>query len=310
MMEAYKAAQGQQALGESMMMPEYVQNSGALGALAMIAQAAAGHKLAKDATKTATERASEIFAEEQRREQEKAAAQAKAAEAAQARTWAREDQRDAAKAERERALVQMRIDEANRRAELGARSRIEAAAIAARGQGQGGGAAVLTPDEVKAMGLTPGTVAQRDRNGKISIVQAPQAAGENPKAVAANVMFEALDNLEQGFKSGRYNTGPLEGRLGGVTGDSDLQVMDSDIATVVSALRAIQRVPGSGAESDKELELLLNQAPTRLTDEPAALEIISRLRRKANQYSGAFGGQPAAPAAAPSSVDALLEKYR
>lgn len=74
MMEAYKAAQGQQALGESMMTPEYVQNSGALGALAMIAQAAAGHKLAKDATKTATERASEIFAEEQRREQEKAAA--------------------------------------------------------------------------------------------------------------------------------------------------------------------------------------------------------------------------------------------
>lgn len=87
--------------------------------------------------------------------------------------------------------------------------------------------------------------------------------------------------------------------------------MDSDIATIVSSLRAIQRVPGSGAESDKELELLLSQAPTRMTDENAALEIVGRLRRKANQYAGAFGGQAPQPAAsAPASVDALLEKYQ
>lgn len=284
---------------------QYVQNSGALGALAQALSMGIGGRVKRLADEKASDYAGRIFAEQQRQEQAAAEAQAKAEAERQARLWAREDQRDAAKADRERALVQMRIDEANRRAELGARSRIEAAAISARGQGQGGGAAVLTPDEVRAMGLTPGTVAQRDRSGKISIIQAPQAAGENPKAVAANVMFEALDNLEQGLKSGRYNTGPIEGRFGGATGDSNLQVMDSDIATVVSALRAIQRVPGSGAESDKELELLLNQAPTRLTDEPAALEIVGRLRRKANQYSGAFGAQGAAAAPAGGNADPL-----
>ena len=310
MMEAYKAAQGQQAFGESMMAPEYVQNSGALGALAMIAQAAAGHKLAKDATKTATERASEIFAEEQRREQEKAAAQAKAAEAAQARTWAREDQRDAAKAERERALVQMRIDEANRRAALQAQSRIDAARIGASGQRQGGGASVLTADEVKAMGLTPGTVAQRDRNGKISIVQAPKDAAPNPKEAAVAMVSDAINNLEAGYRSGQYNTGPLEGRFRQATGDSNLQVLQADVASAVSGLRALQRVPGSGAESDRELDILLRQMPTELTDEEAALKILERARAKVNQYAGSMGiAAPAAPAPS-GGIDALLDKYK
>ena len=289
---------------------QYVQNSGALGALAQALSMGIGGRVKRLADERASDYASRIFEEEQRLAAEQAQAQAKAEAERQAALWAREDKRDAAKGEREMALAQLRIDAADRRAAQTAEARIRAAQIGASGQGQGGGASVLTADEAKALGLTPGTVAQRDRNGKISILQAPQQAGENPKTVAAQVTFEALDNLEQGYKSGRYGTGPLEGRIRSASGDSDLQVMDSDIATIVSSLRAIQRVPGSGAESDKELELLLNQAPTRLTDEKAALEIVGRLRRKANQYAGAFGGQAPGPAAAPSSVDALLEKYQ
>lgn len=46
-----QSAASQQSLGESMMAPEYVQNSGLLGSLAMMAQAAAGKKMTGRAAK-------------------------------------------------------------------------------------------------------------------------------------------------------------------------------------------------------------------------------------------------------------------
>lgn len=310
MMEAYKSAQGDQQLAQELMRPEYASDSGALGALAMIAQTYAGRKMSKKADESASQYADRIFAEEQRMAQEQAAAQAKAEEARLNRTWAREDQRDAGRREHETALAQLRIDEANRRAALQAQSRIDAARIGASGQRQGGGASVLTADEVKAMGLTPGTVAQRDRNGKISIVQAPKDAAPNPKEAAVAMVSDAINNLEAGYRSGQYNTGPLEGRFRQATGDSNLQVLQADVASAVSGLRALQRVPGSGAESDRELDILLRQMPTELTDEEAALKILERARAKVNQYAGSMGiAAPAAPAPS-GGIDALLDKYK
>jgi hypothetical protein len=298
-------------MAQELMRPQYAQNSGGLGALAMIAQTYAGTRMRKKADESASEYAGRIFEEEQRQAAAQAEAAAKAQEAQLARQWAREDQRDETRAQREERLAMLRIDAADRRAAQTAEARIAAARIGASAAGQGGGAQVLSEDEARAIGLTPGTVAQRDRNGKISIVQAPRDAAPNPKEAAVAMIRDSLNNLEQGYRSGQYNTGPLEGRFRQATGDSNLQVLQADIASAVSGLRALQRVPGSGAESDRELDILLRQMPTELTDEAAALQILERARKKVDQYAGSMGLQaPAAPAAGPANVDSLLEKYR
>lgn len=73
MMEAYKRAQSDQALGAQMMQPEYVRDSGGLGALAMIAQAAAGRRISRQADEKASDYAGRIFAEQQRQDAAKKA---------------------------------------------------------------------------------------------------------------------------------------------------------------------------------------------------------------------------------------------
>jgi hypothetical protein len=133
-----------------------------------------GGRVKRLSNEKASDWAGRIFDEEQRRAAAQAEAAAKAQEAQLARQWAREDQRDETKAQREERLAMLRIDAADRRAAQTAEARIAAARIGASAAGQGGGAQVLSADEAKAIGLTPGTVAQRDRNGRISILQAPQ----------------------------------------------------------------------------------------------------------------------------------------
>lgn len=133
-----------------------------------------GGRVKRLSNEKASDWAGRIFDEEQRRAAAQAEAAAKAQEAQLARQWAREDQRDETKAQREERLAMLRIDAADRRVAQQAEARIAAARIGASAAGQGGGAQVLSADEAKAIGLTPGTVAQRDRNGRISILQAPQ----------------------------------------------------------------------------------------------------------------------------------------
>lgn len=90
MMEAYKRAQSDQALGAQMMQPEYVRDSGGLGALAMIAQAAAGRRISRLADEKASDYAGRVFAEQQRMEQEQAAAAQAAKLAEEERAFGRQ----------------------------------------------------------------------------------------------------------------------------------------------------------------------------------------------------------------------------
>ena len=84
MSQMQQAAQ-QSGLADSLMRPEYAQNSGALGSLAMMAQAFAGKKLAKRAGEDdAAARERYYKGESALRAQEEAAKEAKAAAAAQA----------------------------------------------------------------------------------------------------------------------------------------------------------------------------------------------------------------------------------
>lgn len=75
MMEAYRSAQSQGGFGDALMGAQYVQNSGALGALAQALSMGIGGRVKRLADEKASDYAGRIFAEEQRQ----AAAQAEAA---------------------------------------------------------------------------------------------------------------------------------------------------------------------------------------------------------------------------------------
>lgn len=130
----------------------------------------------------------------------------------------------------------------------------------------------------------------------------PKATVDEAKANAAQMGAGSAENalaiLDEGL-----NTGPFASLLPWKT-SGDQRYM-SEIGGIVSSLRALQRVKGSGAESDKELSLLLAQAPDLSTDEKAARDIIKRLQEKMNLYAG-----NAAPQSASGKTgDPLIDKY-
>lgn len=76
-----RSADSQQGIAESMMQPEYVQNSGLLGSLAMMAQAAAGKKMAGRASKEDAAAREAYYKGQSAAEQEKARKEAEKAQA-------------------------------------------------------------------------------------------------------------------------------------------------------------------------------------------------------------------------------------
>lgn len=85
LVEGLAQARSAQQRGDELSRPEYVQNSGALGALAMIAQSYVGGRIRKQADESASDYAARVFQEQQR--------QAQAASEAQARAQAESEQR-------------------------------------------------------------------------------------------------------------------------------------------------------------------------------------------------------------------------
>lgn len=132
--------------------------------------------------------------------------------------------------------------------------------------------------------LTP---AQAEQARQVEFGLAPKPTAETQGRVdrnrnASNNILSSIDQLESGFNEGRFRTGPIDGPLNYFTSDS--QFLRSEVASIVAALRQLERVPGSGADTDRELQFILDQAPSVMTNERAALEMLGRLRRKAAQY--------------------------
>ena len=91
MMEAYKSAQSQGGFGDALMGTEYVQNSGALGALAQALSMGIGGRVKRLADEKASDYAGRIFAEEQRMERERVAEEEAKATRLRNEELARED---------------------------------------------------------------------------------------------------------------------------------------------------------------------------------------------------------------------------
>lgn len=222
LLEAYKNAQADQQRGMDMMAPEYVQNSGAMGAAAMLAEAFAGRKIRQRGTAEA-EKYAGLASAEQTRQAALAAIEAQRVKLAdEKRKWGREDSRDAAKADREMKLAQLRIDEATKRAGMSASARIQAAKIAAGGQG---GYRLMSDDEEQAAGLPQQGVYQVDPKGSVKPIvkpaQAQNLTGElrmklgmlNAAEAAAKKYEQAVLPSGGGFNESALFLGPAGGQI-------------------------------------------------------------------------------------------------
>lgn len=89
LVEGLAQARAAQQRGEELSRPEYVPNSGALGALAMIAQAYVGGRIRKQADESASDYAARVFREQQRQAQAAAEAQARAQTESEQRAFQR-----------------------------------------------------------------------------------------------------------------------------------------------------------------------------------------------------------------------------
>jgi hypothetical protein len=311
-------------MAQELMRPEYAQNSGALGALAMIAQTYAGKRMRKKADESASEYAGRIFEEEQRQAAAQAGAEAKAQEAQLARQWAREDQRDETRAQREERLAMLRIDAADRRAAQTAEARIAAARIGASAAAQGRDANPIATKVANAEAALGRPLSDAERAELVGL-RAPAAAQASSDPVAirearasAESAVEVLNRVREleGLLNSGKNTGPLARFIPG----SDSQKFEAvSNALNVASLRS--RFGGNPTEGEREANLAT--LPNLARNEDVNLDLIKAERdaaiRRIEAYNAMPGVtpipipealRPVAPAAGPANVDSLLEKYR
>ena len=131
---------------------------------------------------------------------------------------------------------------------------------------------------------------RRDPNAPRAPTAKDEAAAEQ-RQTSTRSLLDSIDHAEAMIKGGGLKTGPILGAIAEKTGFKTRgdQEFEAEIGAIVSELRRLQKVPGSGADSDRELAILINQVPNLRTDEQAALTTFSRLREKAKLYSGQTG---------------------
>jgi len=158
------------------------------------------------------------------------------------------------------------------------------------------------PDELKAQyDQYKGRRATTDPNSPKPLTAKEADALQKKNARLASLQG-SIDRASAILDNGLM-TGPIVGAIAERTGikSAQDQEYEAEIGGIVSELRALQKTPGSGADSDRELVMLLNQAPSLKTHPEAARQILARLRDKVQLYGGGGGEmaapmQPAAPA--------------
>jgi hypothetical protein len=143
----------------------------------------------------------------------------------------------------------------------------------------------LTPDEVKAAGLPPGTSAQMGEDGKIDVLsKRDNSGGLNQKdqttaKLKLNTVKLAraqLKRIKDAFTEGRQGVnafGPGQGLLPTQAGKK----FDARVNQMRSTLTALTRVPGVGAMSDYETKLDQAKFPERNAWESVTEDVVAGL---------------------------------
>ena len=114
----------------------------------------------------------------------------------------------------------------------------------------------------------------------------------DPKAAAAQQALEILSQLEGNLGA----SGPVDKYLHPV----DSQKFDKTLAQLVNPLQTLTRIPGQGAQSDKELAALMESFPASGNFDSTNKQQIQNLRSYIERLQQA-GGQGQPPSGAPPS---------
>jgi hypothetical protein len=171
--------------------------------------------------------------------------------------------------------------------------------------------APLSAEEVAAMGLPAGTVAQRGSDGQINIISKPDpqtrlSATQLRQANAAKQKLIDLQSVKNQLALVRQKFAPLQGSLsaGGfgqgmiptVTGKQ----FDGAVSLLSQFIRKMTRTPGEGSMSDWEGKLALLANPNRGDYEAVTADKLDQLDALVNQieqgYSALLQDNTAPPA--------------
>ena len=180
---------------------------------------------------------------------------------------------------------------------------------------------------MEALGLPEGTVAQRGEDGRVTIVNKPDAASAKaerdarlkaPRVEAARRRVDRLAQSIETIAGGMFDGGPIDQYALRYTPQGQEMIQAS--ASLLSELTALTRVPGIGSQSDLETRLANLQLPSLEFGPEINRRAIEELRTFIADLSDAYasvGGQsesasaPTQPAQGGSTdINALLEKYR
>lgn len=146
----------------------------------------------------------------------------------------------------------------------------------------------LTPEEVAAAGYRPGTVAQMDQDGKVTVTQqgptgsqltATQRGNINTKLTALDAIEQQLAEVERLIPIVEREgwTGYLQGLVPGGM-DEQSNAFDKAVATLTALVRQLTRTPGEGSMSDYESKLAAAIPPSRRDTDAGRDQSIRDLR--------------------------------
>lgn len=295
------------ALADALAQQQYIPDSGWLGALAQIASAGAGAWKASKADKRAAELTKRMNTDAQGAQQAEAERQA-AARAQQiqqiAEAYKIDPQQAAVVADGLGKAADFKAPEAEKPKLFNVKGQLVSVGpdgkpqvvysaprdVAAKAQPPTFGAdldrlvsaGIVSPDEAKKI-VREKQGLDRPANSGAKPLSAKDAVAAQNRAAAGESLLSSIGNAERMLSEGEVSTGPIAGRLtAGWT--EGAQKYQAEIGGILAELRRLQKTPGSGADSDRELDILIKQVPNMTTDEDAALAILKRLREKAQTY--------------------------
>jgi hypothetical protein len=166
----------------------------------------------------------------------------------------------------------------------------------------------LTPQEIAAAGLPPGTSAQTDGSGKIDVLSKRDATGglSQKDMTTARQKLNTISIARRQLQNIKDRFGELQGSMSaGVFGQGKLptpkgKAFDAAVDQMRSTLTALTRVPGVGAMSDYETRLDQAKFPSRQNYEAVTAQQIGYIEEFLNGVEGGYqnimsGGAQAEP---------------
>jgi hypothetical protein len=171
----------------------------------------------------------------------------------------------------------------------------------------------LSPKEIEAAGLPPGTSAQRDQStGKIDVLSKKDstAALSQKDATTAKIKLNQVKVARQQLQNVRDKFAQIKGTLsagkdqGWVPSEAG-EAFDKAVNSMKGSLTAITRVPGVGSMSDYESRIDQSKFPQRGDYEGVTEDQIGQLEELLNTIESGYAdlmGQGAQAQAAPAQA--------